>query len=70
MICEDEESQLVGIALDFRNEAVYGQHVLDIPEAKVNLRFLDARGVEIGTGISGACWLGARIWNIRFDVGV
>ena len=53
----DGPRNLIGLVACFRNDAIYGQVVSPAKYLRAHLRFMDASGQEIGTGISGACWL-------------
>jgi hypothetical protein len=51
---------LGGVIACFRNEAIYGKTIKPVYRARAHLRFFDSSGVEIGTGVSRACWLGHK----------
>lgn len=56
----DEERNLPGLVACFRNDGIYGSKIRTARYLRAHLRFMDADGQEIGTGISGACWLGHK----------
>ncbi|SFS15451.1 Caspase domain-containing protein [Granulicella pectinivorans] len=49
---------IVGLIARFRNEAVYGGDVASVHGVRAHLKLFDRKGKEIGTGFSGAQWLG------------
>lgn len=49
-------SSFDGIAVCFRNEAVYGRRVKSVQFAKAQLRFMNSAGTEVGE-VPSACWL-------------
>ena len=64
-----EKSDYVGVVVCFRNEAIYGQRVESIHNAKAHLKLFDQDGAEIGTGISRACWLGEKADMVELSPG-
>lgn len=51
------ESRMIGLVARFRNEAIFGQDIKAIREARAHLKLFDKKGREIGTGFSAALWL-------------
>jgi hypothetical protein len=49
---------MVGLIARFRNDAVYGEDVASVHGVRAHLKLFDRNGKEIGTGFSGAQWLG------------
>jgi hypothetical protein len=49
---------MVGLIACFRNDAVYGEDVASVHGVRAHLKLFDRNGKEIGTGFSGAQWLG------------
>jgi hypothetical protein len=49
---------MVGLVARFRNEAIFGEDVVAVLGVRAHLKLFDRNGKEIGTGFSGAQWLG------------
>jgi hypothetical protein len=62
-------SNFIGIVACFRNEAVLGVTITAVHNARVHLKFVDAAGLEIGTGLSRACWLGHKADMVNLEPG-
>jgi hypothetical protein len=62
-------SNPIGIVVCFRNEAVLGKTITAVHNARVHLKFMDTTGLEIGTGLSRACWLGHKADMVNLEPG-
>ena len=55
-----ESGDIYAVVACFRNEARYGSDIRPINDARAYLRLFADTGRELGTGFSGALWLGNR----------
>jgi hypothetical protein len=54
------KTHIMGIVVCFRNDAVYGETINPIHNARAHLKFFNHEGIEIGTGYSRSFWLGEK----------